>query len=489
MKYILKSIIISTLIFITGIFNQTSAQNNIIFGMHKVPQTISINPAKQPTCGFYLSLPIVPGIYTDFNNSSLTLSTIFKARADRPDSFIINQEAITSALKEKNNINLEANITLLSLGFKVGNGYYFNLSVNNRTTQNFVYPNLMEITKGNYREDNTPIPLHFYENFTNYNEYSVGLSKQLFNNFTVGGKIKVLSGIANVHTEAFNFDWYTETAADSMYEWTFETDLNIQTSSIADWELSIDSTGVAANFDNAVENIDPMKAVFSGNLGFAFDLGVQYNLKDKLILSASIVDLGFINWKTNPEVLTQKGTFRFTGIDLAQYFSSLDDFQNGSQNIGDQIINDFADSLLNFIDPEITQVGYRTNLNTKIYGGANYFVTKWLDFGLLYRGQFYNKQLFSSYTVSANANFLKGWSFSAAYSIMDNLYNNVGLGLAYKLGPFQVYFLSDNIAAPFWAVNESQLSDNWIRNTKRINFQFGINIVSCKNKEDIGLIE
>lgn len=488
MKYILKSIITSFII-ISAVFSETSAQNNIIFGMHKVPQTININPAKQPTCGFYLTLPVVPGIYTDFNNSSLTLSTIFKARADRPDSFIINQDAVTQAIKEKNYINLEANITLLSLGFKIANGYYFNFAVSNRTTQNFIYPNLMEITKGNFRQDSTPIPLHFYENITNYNEYSFGLSKQLFNNFSVGGKVKILSGIANINTEKFNFDWYTETSADSMYEWTFDTDLNIQTASILDWNLSIDSTGVNTNIEDAINNIDPTKAIFTGNLGLAFDLGVQYNLKDKLILSASVVDLGFINWKTNPEILTQKGTFRFSGIDLAQYFNSLDAFQDGSQSISDQIITDFTDSLFNFIDLEITQEAYRTNLNTKLYAGANYFVTKWLDFGLLYRGQFYNKQLFSSYTVSANTNFMKGWSFSAGYSIMDNLYNNIGLGLAYKLGPFQMYFLSDNIAAPFWALNESELSDNWIRNTKRINFQFGINIVSCRNKEDKGLIE
>jgi hypothetical protein len=100
-----------------------------------------------------------------------------------------------------------------------------------------------------------------------------------------------------------------------------------------------------------------------------------------------------------------------------------------------------------------------------------------------------NSSLYSSYTFSVNTNFGKGWAFSADYSIMYGLYNNIGLGLAYKIGPLQMYILTDNISPFFWAVNESKLTDNLIRNTKGTSIQFGMNFVAFKQKIDYGLIE
>lgn len=102
---------------------------------------------------------------------------------------------------------------------------------------------------------------------------------------------------------------------------------------------------------------------------------------------------------------------------------------------------------------------------------------------------FFNKSLLSSYTFSANTNFFKAWSYSVSYSIMNASANNIGMGLSYKIGPWQMYLITDNIAAPFWAVNESSFSDEWLKNTKTVNFSFGLNFLICGNTHDIGLME
>ena len=73
---------------------------------------------------------------------------------------------------------------------------------------------------------------------------------------------------------------------------------------------------------------------------------------------------------------------------------------------------------------------------------------------------------------------------------MDGFSGNLGMGLAYKIGPFQTYIITDNVAVPFWAMNESNFSNNWLTKTKRVNLSFGMNFVICRNKTgDIGLME
>lgn len=175
--------------------------------------------------------------------------------------------------------------------------------------------------------------------------------------------------------------------------------------------------------------------------------------------------------------------------DIGKYIGSIEDAESADEDLGQQIADDIVDTLLNVFNPNVERVAYKTGLNTKIYLGANAALYDWLDFGLLYRGVISNKNLYSSYTLSANTNFFKGWSYTLSYSIMDGLANNIGMGLAYKVGPFQMYMITDNFSVPFWAMNESEFSDKWLKNTKRASFAFGMNILICRNKYDIGLLE
>ena len=58
------------------------------------------------------------------------------------------------------------------------------------------------------------------------------------------------------------------------------------------------------------------------------------------------------------------------------------------------------------------------------------------------------------------------FSASAAYSIMNKSYTNLGFGMALNLGPFQTYVTSDNLSCLFAPTK-----------TKNVNFHFGINFV------------
>ena len=496
MKNISKIKIIISFLTIGLFVNSAFAQNNTLYWMKHLPQTMNTNPAKQSDCKIFIDIPVMPNFSIDAAHSGFTINDAFKIHPTLPDSFMIDLDGIEKALSDKNNISFETEFSILNLGLSLSNDMFVTFGINYKLSESFQYPKaLIELRRGNYRADGTPLSFDLGQNFMAHREVYAGVSKTFFGNLNVGGRIKLLSGYANFKTNQMKIDWFTSTLEEDMYDWTFRTDFDIRASSPVEWDFEYnDETGQIEGvdydslyFDNIGNNISDI--IFPGNGGLAFDLGIEYTLNERFMFSASVIDLGFIKWKENPTILTQTASFTFSGLDIGEYIGSLEDAQSGTAGLDSAIMADMVDTLMTVFDPTVEQLAYSTGLNTKIYAGVNIIATDWLDFGLLYKGAIYNKKLYSSYTVSANANYFKGWSYTVSYSLMDGLANNIGLGLAYKLGPFQMYFITDNFSAPFWAMNESEMSDNWLKNTKRVNFSFGMNILLCNNKHDIGLLE
>ncbi len=493
MKNILK-IIISFIVFVTFSLN-TSAQNNTLYWMKHLPQSMSLNPAKQSNCKLFIDVPVLPNFSINAAHSGFTINDAFKIHPTALDSFMIDLDGIEKALSDKNSISFETEFSILNLGLALSNDMFVTFGINYKISESFQYPKaLIELRRGNYRADGTPLSFDLGQNFMAHREIYVGASKNFFGNLNIGGRLKLLSGYANVKTNQMKIDWYTSTLEEDMWDWTFNTDFNIRASSPVPWNFEYDSLNQISGLnydslyiDNLGNNISDL--IFPGNVGLGVDLGIEYNLNERFLFSASVVDLGFIKWKKNPTILTQKASFTFSGLDIGEYIGSLDDVEGADSTLGKQIINDMIDTLLTEFNPKVENEAYTTGLNTKIYAGLNIIATDWLDFGLLYKGAFYNKKLYSSYTVSANTNFFKGWSYTVSYSLMDGLANNIGMGLAYKLGPVQMYFITDNISGAFWTMNGSEMADNWIKNTKRVNFSFGMNFLLCGSNHDIGLLE
>ncbi len=491
---IMKKRYIRLLLFGFILFNLkiVSAQDNTIYWMNHLPQSINTNPAKQSDCKFFLDLPIIPNFSVDLAHSGFTINDAFKAHPTIPNYYMLNFDGIEAALNEKNSISSETNISIINLGIGLSNDKAISFGINYKVSESFLYPKaLIELRKGNYRENGTPLSFNFGQDLLAYREIYIGFSKKLNGNLNLGGRLKYLSGYANIKTKSMKIDWYTSTLDDGMYDWTFNSDFDIRTSTPFEWEFAYDSLGHISGFeydDTYFDNIlsNTMSLIFPRNAGLAVDMGVEYNLNERITLSASVTDFGFIKWKTNPNKLTQQASYTFSGLDVGKYITSIESLQNDFMT---EMIDDLTDTLLTVFDPAIEKTAYSSGLNTKFFAGGNVLLTDWLNFGLLYRGAILNKTLFSAYTVSANMNFMKGWAYSLTYSIKDGLANNVGMGIAYKVGPFQMYLITDNLSAPFWAINETEFSDTWLRNTKRINLSFGVNFILCGHKDDIGLLE
>jgi hypothetical protein len=110
---------------------------------------------------------------------------------------------------------------------------------------------------------------------------------------------------------------------------------------------------------------------------------------------------------------------------------------------------------------------YTTALSGKIYLGVAYELNKKVKFGFVTRSRIYNYRLYNQYTFSANVMPIPMFSASLSYSIIGKNYTNFGLGLALRLGPFNMYVITDQVPSGY-LLHESFNS---------VNFRFGLNLV------------
>ena len=504
MKKILLSNLILIFILIFG-SSIVSGQDQTIYNMRNLRQSINDNPARQHPCRVYIGLPAISSEYFNFENTGFTYKNFF-TQLPNSDQYIIDYENFYDALRPVNHFNVENQINLFELGFVIRD-FHITLGASNKIVQRFSYPQSMfDIKDGNYYEDGHPLSFsNMGEDFSIYNEFKIGVSKEVAPGLVIGGNLKYLVGIVNFQTKEFNLDWYTSTEDTSNYAYTFDTQFDFRNSSPIGWEPIYDEnglpTGIEENYNFEDFNEDDLNLqdsiksfLFPKNRGFGIDLGVFYKINKSFTVSASLIDFGFIKWKTNAKIIsTESSQFVFDGFDPAKYITDID-IAMAIEDSLDAILNHFQDDMLDTLismsNPTIKNEAYKTGLNTKIYLGANYSPTKWFDLGLLYRGYFYKSKMHSALTFSANANVWKGWALSLSYTMQNYSYNNFGFGMAYKIGPFQWYLVSDNIALPVYALNSMDFANKLMKNTKQFTFHFGFNLhFGCKDNKDFGLID
>lgn len=414
-----------------GFCQSMNAQNNFsLYNLKGTPQAFYTNPSSMPKSKFFLSLPPLGMMNISATNSGFSFNDLFTKRAD--DSLVINTQNVIDGLSKLNFISLESNFELFGIGMKLKDTY-FNFSVNSKTQMNIIYPkDLIQFSlEGNGKKflgqraslDGLGV------NATSYVEYGFGATKHINDKLTVGGRVKLLSGIVNLRTKKTQLGIYTDSTDFAI---TIDGSAEVNTSNITQF---YDST---SNFSG--KDMIPFATNFT-NKGLGLDLGATYIIDEKFSVNASLIDLGSIKWKSN--VTTYKSNdvkFTYDGVDLDKYFTANGD---SSKNIG----RDLADTLAKVFDYQTNTDSYVTALTTKLYLGGNYQITKSLNAGVLLMSQVVKGNFKPGLSLSMNAS-LKSWlSATINYSIYNRTYSNIGLGLSLRGGPMQFYIMSDNILA------------------------------------------
>lgn len=462
--------IVFGLIFLLAI-TQIKAQDNTFYLMQRVPQTMQLNPAFQPYCRTYVEIPAISSLKIGLNNTGFAYDDfIHKGTGNKKDSLILDLNKISSEMKDQNYLNFETSFNILAFGFKVDE-MYFSFGIANKTSARIGYPDdIAKIKDGNLDGigiENKPKELDLSGikfDFMNYNEVSFGVSRKINDKLVVGGKFKYLMGTVSMFTEKSKIIWKTAPVEEA-YAYTFDTDIQIKTSAPVDIVYQKEDTTKLENVE--FNDNDPLdNLIFNKNRGVAFDFGATYEINDQIAVSASIIDLGYIDWKTNTNVFSSEGGFVYNGIDLSD-----------SLNL-DQFGTIITDSLENSFKHKERTENFTTWLTPKIFLAASYKLNEKLNFGLMSRTLIYDGSLHSSLTISANTNVHRNIMLCASYSLMNNSYTNLGVGFSAKLGPMQFYFATDNLLGYITP------------HTRNASLRFGIGLMfGCKQKIDLPSIE
>lgn len=442
--------------------------NNSLYFMHGVPQSNKINPAHQPNCGFYFGIPGIAPLRVDISSSSLAYGDIIYPHPTQ-DSLITflhplgDKQAFLDLLKPVNFVATDLGISLLSVGFRTGIGF-FSLDVTTRLDGNIYYPGDLArlvlngaIEGETYQLDGIGVDLSAFD------EISLGWSGAILDNLYVGARAKLLFGIGSLSTTGSQLSVTTSQDA-----WNIQSDM-IFNASLPFAEIEYDADGMIDEvvLNDDIENLDPSAIpgyVFNtGNMGLGVDLGIDYRPIEQLLVSASVVDLGYINWKDGVHDVSYQMEYDFTGLEVNPLGFSED------QTFGDYIdstISQLGDSLSNFL--EFTSGGvFSKRMNTKLFVGASFFITPKINFGILSRTDFFTEKVTEQVTATANLTTGRFVNFTLSYSYMNDYFKNFGAGLSLNAGPLNIYLISDNALNVVF----------WPQESRSVNLWFGMNLV------------
>ena len=444
-----------------------NAQNNTLYFMYPVPQAIHTNPALFYQCRTYIELPVLSTIRYSYSNSGFSYhDAIHYGTGSRSDSLVIDLENLDRKMKKNNYVRSDATVNLAGAGFQLED-YYLHFNISNFTESRGSIPgDLLAARDGNWDiESGQPRDLDLSGmglKATNYFQIAAGVSTEILGDLFVGVRLKYLRGSASITSP--RTDLYLLTEGDPIQ---LEAQTNYKIRSSFPMDVSYDSQGYvnSVNLSNSFSNI-LQDFILANNHGAGVDLGVIYQYDDRLTFAASLIDLGFIRWKSNINSFETNGSIYFSGFDLRNY-------------AGNQGNSDFLEVLIDTIRQsfrfETSQNPYFTSLTPKLYAGAMYQLTEKVNVSALTRTEFFDRRPHFALTLAANYSpypFLHG---TLSYSIMNNRYDQLGFGIAVGNGPMQFYIVSDHI--PVFYVRDSASGLIWPYSAQTMNFRLGMNLI------------
>lgn len=460
---------------VLSLTNVSAQQVNTMYFMDNVPFRNQLNPAFQPYSNFYLGFPVLGYTQLGIGNNSLTLKDFVYEKNGQLISYLHPNGSVDNfynALRRNTLLQANAQLNLLSFGFRTGRSYW-NFTLNEKINTKFNVPkDLMKLMLYG-----TPNKTNNAYNFSTlgfdisaYTEAGLGYSINLTDKLAVGAKLKALFGTANLSSSLDNL-----TLNAGIDEWVIKGGGALRFASPATIETS-DLSNINPTFPSQIT--DYLKPV---GLGGALDLGATYKLTNDLTLSAALIDLGMIRWYNNTNQASFNIDYKFDGLTGL----TIDSFNQGNQAF-DSLLNKLQNSVKDSI---MSNVLYTTRLSPKLNVGAEYaFFDNKLSVGLLSSTQLYNKAMYEELTASVNGRPIDWFNLSASYSVLNGRMSNIGAGLGIRTGFIHWFLSADYIPLRYTDPYPVVLGSSTVNlplpyNTKGLNFALGINFVFGNRKD------
>lgn len=264
-----------------------------------------------------------------------------------------------------------------------------------------------------------------------YREYSLGYAREIIKDrLSIGVRAKIFSG---------KFSVFSDVQGEVIKNSNNDIYLDLQKQLNLSFPLNIhtDANGLLTSVESTADFSIAKYLTNPKNFGAGFDIGLTYKITPDLVFSASVVDVGKINWKSNLNRMTFNGQYKFP----AEFIVPGDEntlTQNGGFS---NLTTDFTE----LYKIEIDETEYSTRLPVNFYAGLKYRLNPKLNISLVNRFITTQSMSFNSLSVTGIYDVKNNLSISSGYSIIGNSYTNFPFAILYTGDAGQYYIGTDNL--------------------------------------------
>jgi hypothetical protein len=412
-------------------------QINTLYFLENAPMRHTINPAFQPISKGFVNISPLGWMSVGVGNTALTMSDILfldpqTGKTITPLHPNGDKQALLKSLNNMTLINGDATLGVVNMGFRIKEKGYFTIGLNQHIEIGSTLPRAIpQIVLGGFMTNlegtNSFNLSRLGAAATIYTELAFGYSHQINEKWTVGGKLKVLVGQANIGINAKNL-----TLDANIEQWNMKGNLELSASGLFNLPQDV-IDDLTTNNSPIIDYSNPAKLIMGGGFGAAIDFGFTYKPNQHVQISAALNDLGFIHWGgANKYTCTMDTTF----VGAGEFEYSDPAFHDQEGNFSTQLLLDSAlnnmQGLANAIRMEHSGNAYNKMISAKLNLGidANFLNNK-LTVGLLSATRLYNARLYEEITIGVGYKPFNWLNIAASYSLMNNgKFSNIGAGLS-----------------------------------------------------------
>ena len=433
----------------------------VLYNFKAIPQSLNLNPSIQPEHKFHIGIPVLSGLSFQLGSSAINVADLFR---DNEVNFNTKIDNAINNIGTRDYISINQQIEILSGSYRlnktdfISGGFYTELDVFVNLPKDVIELYI----DGNASNINRSFLLSQVSTKADFiGVLHAGFSRKMNERFTLGGRFKIYSGVANVTSTGNTGSFSTRQGLDNIY-----------THYLNNVNFSGYSSGLYNTDDEAALEVGSAigRTFLGGNLGLGFDIGFTFTPDSQTEITASILDIGYIKYSKDNRNIHVSGNHSFSGIE----------FQNdgNNNNYWEDITSELEENVPNIEDRE----AYSVMRPIKINGSYTYSWGKSRNeescYDMSYKNYFNNAigaQLFSVFRPTGPKFALTGFyqtkvseflSTKLTYTVDDFSATNIGLGASLKIGKFHVYGTANNLFG---------LTD--VASANIAGFQFGMNLI------------
>lgn len=423
-------------------------QESTLGTMRSLPQHTYNNPAFIPQQKLYIGLPGISSFAGSASSNSFTYKQL-QASGLLDSLSATGLNAIKAHLKDENNIFAGAQTDLFSIGFRANPRLYLRYRASAYLNQRTILPrSLVLLADENFILRPQSIVLNPSLDAMAYLENSLGASYLVNSKFTIGANLKRMNGLASIATKELEVQLASN--PDDQYLHVEGQMLVLISGEKYFEELAgIGFSEGGASSQSGEITVQSVRQDIAKNGGWAVDFGATYQLTPKLQLGLSVLDLGYIKWGNNA---------REYRVDQAEF--TLESLEDSNEEA-------VIDSLQKHFMPKDKDIAsFRTKLPMRTFLTASYEIARNFAATGIFFTHLQDGLLVPGFTAALHKDFGRRLGTSISYTATNGSYNNLGAGLSFRLSPFQLYVVTDNILS---AIN--------YENAQHVNVRAGLNLV------------